>query len=166
MIRNLVFDYSEETGELTFKEIGKKLESHSSLLNLKEFSVQKSSRNEHWSENGILFNMKVAQASFVNVLQGIEKAKNDRFFIMPCNLDWSSANSRRFALSLKHGKCLKFIASSYGDIFVVFATNPTNEYTWYFLQISSYGVALYKVGKFFFKALASTSIFNHNLPCL
>lgn len=145
VIRNLIFDYNETSGDLTFKSIGTNLESRSSFLNLKDISVRKSSNNEHWNENGILHNMKVAQVSFVNVLQGIEKAKNDRFFIMPCNLDWSSANSRRFALSLKHGKCLRFIASSYGDIFIVFATNPNNEYTWYFVQISSYGVAIYRV---------------------
>lgn len=66
---------------------------------------------------------------------------------MPCNLDWSSANSRRFTATLTNGKCLKFIASSYGDIFVVFATNPHNEWSWYFVQITSYGVALYKAGR-------------------
>ncbi|CAF0786869.1 unnamed protein product [Brachionus calyciflorus] len=146
VVRNLIFDFDVETGELIFREIGINLESHSSKINLKKYSVYRNQKSEHWSENGILQNTKVAQASYVNVLQGIEKAKNDRFFIMPCNLDWSSANSRRFAISLKHGKCLRFIASSYGDIFVVIATNPNNEHTWYFVQISSYGVAFYRAG--------------------
>lgn len=131
---------------MKFIEIGKNLESHSSQLNLKKYSIRKSHKNEHWSENGFLQNSKIAQASYVNVLQGIEKAKNDRFFVMPCNLDWSSANSRRFSISLNYGKCLRFIASSYGDIFLVIATNPNDEYTWYFVQISSYGVAFYRAG--------------------
>ena len=94
----------------------------------------------------MLWNQRLAQVSYVNALQGIDKARNDRFFMMPCNLDWSSANSRRFSLSQKsRGKCLRFVASSAGDIFVVFATNPNDEYTWYMVQISSYGVAFYRV---------------------
>ena len=140
----MIFNYNETSGDLIFKEIGYNHESHSSSLNLKDKPV-KSNLNEQWSSNGILNNMIVAQVSYVNVLQGIGKAENDRFFIMPCNLDWSSANSRQFAISLANGKCLKFTASSFGDIFVVFATNPQNEWTWYYFQISSYGVALYKV---------------------
>ncbi|RNA33125.1 putative mucin-4 [Brachionus plicatilis] len=146
VIRNLIFDYDDASGELKFKEIGKNLESHSSQLNLKKFSIRKSHKNEHWNDHGFLQNSKIAQASYVNVLQGIEKAKKDRFFIMPCNLDWSSANSRRFSISLNYGKCIRFIASSYGDIFLVIATNPNDEYTWYFIQISSYGVAFYRAG--------------------
>lgn len=142
----MIFNYNDTSGELIFVEIGHNLESHSSVHNLKEaISPSSSVAIENWGENGILKNMRVAQVSYVNILQGIDKAYKDRFSIMPCNLDWSTANSRRFTVSLKHGKCLKFVASSYGDIFVVFATNPHNEWTWYMLQISSYGVALYRV---------------------
>jgi hypothetical protein len=127
-----------------FKEIGVNLDSHESLLNLKE--IKKLANSEHWNQDGLLKNMRIAKVSYVNVLQGIQKAADIKYFIIPCNLDWSSANSRRFAISLKHGKCLRFIASSYGDIFVVFATNPNNQNTWYFVQISSYGVAFYRAG--------------------
>jgi hypothetical protein len=90
--------------------------------------------------------IKIARVLYINVLQGIHKALNYRFFIVPCHLDWSSANSRRFAISAKNSKCLKFVASSFGDFFVVFATNPNNEWTWYYFQISSHGVALYRAG--------------------
>ena len=145
VIRNLIFSYNETSGDLIFKEIGHNLESHSSLVNLKEINNPNKFSLSYWGENGILQNLAVAQVSYVNVLQGIHKAVNNRYFIMPCNLDWSSANSRRFSISTKHGKCLKFIASSFGDIFVVFATNPHNEWTWYFAQISSYGIAFYRV---------------------
>ena len=143
MIRNLIFHFNESEGDLVFKRVGTGLESHSSLNRVK-FS-NSSSRSFEWSQNGLLYNFKVAQVSYVNVLQGIHKALDKRFFIMPCNLDWNSANNRRFSVSIKQGKCLRFIATSYGDIFVVFATNPQDEWTWYTLQISSYGVALYKV---------------------
>jgi hypothetical protein len=145
VIRNLIFDYNETSGDLTYLEIGRKLQYHSSLVNVKETVSDSASWSVNWGAAGILRNMQIAKASYVNVLQGIKKTTTDRFFITPCNLDWSSANSRRFAVTLKHGKCLKFVASSFGDIFVVFASNPHNEWTWYFLQISSYGVALYKV---------------------
>ena len=145
VIRNLIFSYNESSGDLMFKEIGKHLESHSSLVNLKEINNPNKYSLNYWGDNGILLNMFVAQVSYVNVLQGIHKAMNNRYFIMPCNLDWSSANSRRFIISNKNGKCLRFIASSLGDIFLVFASNPQNEATWYFVQISSYGIALYRV---------------------
>lgn len=106
----------------------------------------KTFKAEYWGKHvGLLYNQRIAQVTFVNALQGIEKARNDRFFMMPCNLDWSSANSRRFSVSPEHGKCIRFIASSLGDIFLVFVTNPADEYSWYMLQISSYGVAFYRV---------------------
>lgn len=132
---------------MIYKEIGKGLEGHASLAIVKRIS--KSNLNpEYWDKNiGVLNNQRIGQMTYVNALQGIEKARSDRFFMMPCNLDWSSANSRRFFISSNHSKCLRFIASSSGDIFVVFATNPNNEYSWYMVQISSYGVAFYRVFK-------------------
>ena len=149
VIRNLVFSFNETSGELTFREIGQNIVSHSSLLNTKSELTSGWQLDEMWGESGVLRDSHCGQVAYVNVLQGIEKAAGERFFVMPCNLDWSKANSRRFALSApasRPGKCLKFVASSLGDIFVVFATNPDNEWTWYFVQISSYGVAIYKAG--------------------
>jgi hypothetical protein len=147
VIRNLIFDYEEQSGKVIFKEMGHMLESHPSMLLKKELNTRSASKLEYWGTNGLLIDDKIGQLSYVNALQGIEKAKvkNETFYMMPCNLDWSSANSRLFAVSLRHGKCIKFIASSYGDIYVVFVTNPNDENTWYTIQISSYGVALYKV---------------------
>lgn len=146
----MIFTYNQTTGYLKFKEIGKNIQSHSSL----EFNYKEIIDNtlldidKRWYDTTMMRKMKIARASYINALQGIDRAINDRFFIMPCNLDWSTANNRRFAVSAKRGKCLKFIAASYGDIFVVFATNPNNEYSWYYFQISSYGVALYRVSCF------------------
>lgn len=147
VIRNLIFNYNESSGDLIFIKRAKNLESHRSVVSSRQrTNVDSSPMYEHWSKSGVLKDMKVAQVSYVNPLQGIQKALKTRFFIMPCNLDWSSANSRRIAVTRSHGKCLRFVAASLGDIFVVFATNPQNEYTWYFVQISSYGVAIYKAG--------------------
>lgn len=167
VIRNLIFDYDELTGELIYKEIGKDLESHSVLVNVKK--KKKSGivglKPEYWEKyTGVLWNQRLAQVSYVNALQGIDKARNDRFFMMPCNLDWSSANSRRFSLTTKSGgdgKCLRFVASSAGDIFVVFATNPNDEYTWYMVQISSYGVAFYRVWNLILPVILFSSFFYY-----
>ena len=62
---------------------------------------------------------------------------------LPCNVKWS--NAMRFDPSNKEGKCLHFTASSKGTIFIIFAAVPNNEDTWYYVQISTYGVGIFKV---------------------
>lgn len=61
---------------------------------------------------------------------------------LPCNVKWS--NALRFDPSNKEGKCLHFTASSKGTIFVIFAAVPNNKDTWYYVQISTYGVGIFK----------------------
>ena len=63
---------------------------------------------------------------------------------LPCNVKWS--NALRFDPSNKEGKCLHFTASSKGTIFVIFSAVPNNKDTWYYVQISPYGVGIFKVG--------------------
>ena len=62
---------------------------------------------------------------------------------LPCNVKWS--NVLRFDPSNQEGKCLHFSASSKGTIFVIFAAVPNNKDTWYYIQISPYGVGIFKV---------------------
>ena len=62
---------------------------------------------------------------------------------LPCNVKWS--NVLRFDPSNDEGKCLHFTASSQGTIFVIFAAVPNNKDTWYYVQISPYGVGIFKV---------------------
>ena len=62
---------------------------------------------------------------------------------LPCNVKWS--NAMRFDPSNNEGKCLHFTASSKGTVFVIFAAIPNNKDTWYYVQISPYGVGIYKV---------------------
>ena len=62
---------------------------------------------------------------------------------LPCNVKWS--NVLRFDPSNEEGKCLHFTASSKGTIFVIFAAVPNNKNTWYYVQISPYGVGIFKV---------------------
>ena len=63
---------------------------------------------------------------------------------LPCNVKWS--NVLRFDPSNDEGKCLHFTASSKGTIFVIFAAVPNNKDTWYYVEISPYGVGIFKVG--------------------
>jgi len=65
---------------------------------------------------------------------------------LPCNVKWS--NAMRFDPSNKEGKCLHFTVSSKGTVFVIFAAIPNNKDTWYYLQISPYGVGIFKVINF------------------
>ncbi|XP_078360290.1 uncharacterized protein LOC144644633 isoform X2 [Oculina patagonica] len=61
---------------------------------------------------------------------------------LPCNVKWS--NALRFDPSNKEGKCLHFTASSKGTVFVIFSVVPKNKDTWYYVQISPYGVGIFK----------------------
>ncbi|KAI8494110.1 hypothetical protein Bbelb_284570, partial [Branchiostoma belcheri] len=60
----------------------------------------------------------------------------------PCHVKWS--NSYQIKPAETGGECLYFVAASAGDIFVVFSAIPRDVSTWYHLQISYQGVALYK----------------------
>ena len=62
---------------------------------------------------------------------------------LPCNVKWS--NALRFDPSNKEGKCLHFTAASQGTVFVIFASVPDDEDSWYYVQISPYGVGIFKV---------------------
>ena len=62
---------------------------------------------------------------------------------LPCNVKWS--NALRFDPSDREGKCLHFTVVSKGTVFVVFSTVPNDRDTWYYVQISPYGVGIFKV---------------------
>ena len=64
---------------------------------------------------------------------------------LPCNVKWS--NVLRFDPSNTEGKCLHFTASSKGTIFAIFSAIPDDRNTWYYVQISPYGVGIFKVSK-------------------
>jgi len=43
------------------------------------------------------------------------------------------------------GKCLRFIAATEGELFVVIATTPSDQNSWYMFQITTKGVVFYRV---------------------
>ncbi|PAA75732.1 hypothetical protein BOX15_Mlig017717g9 [Macrostomum lignano] len=63
---------------------------------------------------------------------------------VPCNVKW--LNSHRLDPS-KNESCLHFTAATEGDIFVIFASIPRDQSTWYYLQINAEGVLFYKAMK-------------------
>ncbi|XP_035685611.1 uncharacterized protein LOC118422203 [Branchiostoma floridae] len=90
-------------------------------------------------------NLDVARAEYVSPLEH-SQAKGGRSLAAileaPCTVKWS--NSYQIKPAEEGGKCLYFVAASSGDIFVVFSAIPRDKTTWYHLQISYQGVALYK----------------------
>ncbi|XP_078602427.1 uncharacterized protein LOC144876722 isoform X1 [Branchiostoma floridae x Branchiostoma japonicum] len=88
--------------------------------------------------------MRVARAEYISPLEHA-KAKGGALagiLEAPCSVKWS--NSYQISPADTGGKCLYFLAASAGDIFAVFSAIPRDKTTWYHLQISYQGVALYK----------------------
>ena len=61
---------------------------------------------------------------------------------LPCNVKWS--NALRFDPG-GEGRCLHFTAATKGTVFVIFSVIPKDKDTWYYVQISPYGVGIFKV---------------------
>ncbi|CAH1233484.1 Hypp764 [Branchiostoma lanceolatum] len=89
-------------------------------------------------------NSNVARAEYVSPLEHSQANGGALASIVeaPCTVKWS--NSYQIKPAETGGKCLYFVAASAGDIFVVFSAIPRDKTTWYHLQISFKGVALYK----------------------
>ena len=62
----------------------------------------------------------------------------------PCNVEWS--NPFRFDPNdQSNDKCVHFTAFAKGTVYIIFSSIPTKKETWYFIEISQYGVVIYKV---------------------
>ncbi|KAJ7378601.1 hypothetical protein OS493_021901 [Desmophyllum pertusum] len=65
---------------------------------------------------------------------------------LPCNVKWS--NAMRFDPSEREGKCLHFTLVYQRKLRSSFlSVVPNDKNTWYYVQISSHGVAFYKSQK-------------------
>ncbi|XP_035660233.1 uncharacterized protein LOC118404941 [Branchiostoma floridae] len=91
-----------------------------------------------------IVNAIVARAEYISPLEHSQSNSGALASILeaPCNVKWS--NSYQIKPAEEGGRCLYFVAASEGDIFVVFSAIPRDKTTWYHLQISFQGVALYK----------------------
>ncbi|XP_078589031.1 uncharacterized protein LOC144869531 isoform X2 [Branchiostoma floridae x Branchiostoma japonicum] len=89
-------------------------------------------------------NKDVASAEYISPLEHSQAKGGAMASIVeaPCTVKWS--NSYQIKPAEEGGRCLYFFAASAGDIFVVFSAIPRDKTTWYHVQISFQGVALYK----------------------
>ena len=90
----------------------------------------------------------VGIVDYVDPIQAAIRTWDLKFAVMPCQLKWS--NNLMMVLSegensQEDGKCLKFTAATEGELFVVIATTPSDQNTWYIFQITTKGVIFYKV---------------------
>ncbi|EDO50029.1 predicted protein [Nematostella vectensis] len=74
-----------------------------------------------------------------------DKAERAELGLQPCNVQWS--NAMRLDPSSQRGKCLHFTAASAGTVYVVFSAIPSDQSTWYYVEISPFAVGIYKAGE-------------------
>ncbi len=94
-----------------------------------------------------LWNKVIGVVDYVDPIQAVLRTWDLKFAVLPCQLKWS--NNLIMILpkdNPKDGKCLKFTAATEGELFVVIATTPSDQNTWYVFQITTRGVIFYRVG--------------------
>ena len=74
---------------------------------------------------------------------------------MPCNVKFSNAHMFN---PKSDDHCIKFTATSDGDIFLIFAAIPKYHNTWYHIQIDPHGMAIYKVRIISYKTITAHDI--------
>lgn len=94
-----------------------------------------------------LWNKVVGVVDYVDPMYAVKATWDMKFAVLPCHLKWS--NNLMMVLPRKEdsGKCLRFTAASEGEIFVVLATTPSDQSTWYIFQLTTKGVVFYREGK-------------------
>ena len=91
-----------------------------------------------------LWGKMVGVVDYVDPIQAVVRTWDLPFAVLPCRLKWS--NNLMMVLSKNDaGKCLKFTAATDGEVFIVIASTPSNQKTWYTVQITTRGVILYRV---------------------
>lgn len=107
------------------------------ILNEKEFAITKRA----WPF--------LTEKNINSVMARVELPESEIFKLdevigyVPCNVKWS--NAMRFDPSEGDGKCLHFILVTEGTAYVIFSAVPNDRNAWYYVQISSHGVGIYKV---------------------
>lgn len=105
----------------------------------------------HWSRV-------IGVVDYVDPMKAALRTRDIKFAVMPCQLKWSNnlmlvltlpvaAKDATTATSTTTGKCLRFTAATEGELYVVIATTPSDQKTWYIFQISARGVIFYRVNK-------------------
>jgi hypothetical protein len=88
---------------------------------------------------------------YVDPIQSAIRTWDLPFAVVPCQLKWS--NKMMIVLPNDdddddgddNGRCLKFTIATNGEVFVVIATTPSSQLTWYTMHITTKGVIFYRV---------------------
>lgn len=97
-----------------------------------------------------LWNRVVGVVGYVDPIQAVIRTWNVKFAVLPCELKWSNNLIMilpRFKINQTRidGKCLRFTAATEGELFVVVASTPSDQNSWYVFQITTKGVVFYRV---------------------
>ena len=87
----------------------------------------------------------VGVVDYVDPIQAVLRTWDLKYAVLPCQLKWSNNLMMVLSKEQESGKCLKFTAATEGELFVVIATTPSDQDTWYIFQITTKGVIFYKV---------------------
>ena len=98
----------------------------------------------YWTK---LWQKVVGIVDYVDPIQAVLRTWDLKFAVLPCQLKWSNNLMMVLPEKQEDGKCLKFTAATEGELFVVIATTPSDQNTWYIFQITTKGVIFYKEGK-------------------
>ncbi|XP_035660613.1 uncharacterized protein LOC118405293 [Branchiostoma floridae] len=122
-----VMTYDEDTGQFSVTDAN--LEASKEVLG---------------SLSGINTDAIAGRAEYVNPIERLGQNSGNLASIVqaPCTVKWS--NSYQIDPTIEGGQCLYFVGASAGDFFVMFSVIPRDKTTWFHLQISLQGVALYK----------------------
>ena len=90
----------------------------------------------------------IGVVDYVDPIKSAIRTWDLKFAVMPCELKWSNNLMMVLPKNVKDlGKCLKFTAATQGEIFVVIASTPSDQKTWYIFQITKKGVIFYRVSQ-------------------
>lgn len=88
----------------------------------------------------------IGVVDYVDPIKSAIRTWDLKFAVLPCELKWSNNLMMVLPNNVKdEGKCLKFTAATEGEIFVVIASTPSDQKTWYIFQITTKGVVFYRV---------------------
>ena len=105
-------------------------------------------KNMHRYWHG-LWQKVIGVVDYADPIQAVMRTWDLKFAVLPCQLRWSNnlmmVLPRPTRAAEQQGKCLRFMGATEGELFVVLATTPSDQNTWYTFQITTKGVIFYKV---------------------
>ncbi len=96
-----------------------------------------------------LWHKVIGVVDYVDPIKAVVRTWDLKFAVLPCQVKWS--NNLMMVLpkynrpDADEGKCLRFTAATEGELFVIIATTPSDQNTWYIFQITTKGVIFYRV---------------------